>query len=124
MRTDPSSDRVFPDLAMDFRKAEVTAVPTSRDPHICWSMAAGGRGVRQGEHGRITIRRPCGGRQANCPFPETTMKDETGRLTSEGLAVLIVDALVDGGLVEKENFDKALEIATEEIEVRKACGDY
>ena len=52
------------------------------------------------------------------------MKDETGKLTSEGLAVLIVDALIDAGLLKKEDFERAVGIAAEEIEVRKAAGDY
>lgn len=45
-------------------------------------------------------------------------------LSSEDLAALIVDALVDGKCVKLENFDKAVEIAAEEITARKAMGDY
>jgi hypothetical protein len=45
-------------------------------------------------------------------------------LTSEGLAVLIIDALVDAGLVERACFEAALTIATGEIDVRKSMGDY
>jgi hypothetical protein len=52
------------------------------------------------------------------------MKDESGKLTSSGLAVLVVDALVDAEIVKKEDFCRAVEIAAEEIEVRKAAGDY
>jgi len=52
------------------------------------------------------------------------MRDETGKLTSENLAALVVDALVVAGIVPKEKFEKAVEIAAEEIEVRKAAGDY
>ena len=47
-----------------------------------------------------------------------------GTLTSETLAGLIVDALVDAGVVAKEDLDKAVAIASEEIDVRKAAGDY
>jgi hypothetical protein len=52
------------------------------------------------------------------------MKDENGRRSSRDLAVLVVDALVDAEIVKKEDFDAAVEIAAEEIEVRKAMGDY
>jgi hypothetical protein len=45
------------------------------------------------------------------------------RLSSDGLAALIVDALVDAGLVEQLAFGTALAVAREEIEVRKAMGD-
>jgi hypothetical protein len=45
-------------------------------------------------------------------------------LSSEALADLIVDALVDAGLVRKEDFDQAAGIAKTEIDVRKALGDY
>ena len=45
-------------------------------------------------------------------------------LSSESLAGLIIDALVDAGLLKKEDFEKAVVIATEEIEVRKVAGDY
>jgi hypothetical protein len=47
-----------------------------------------------------------------------------GKLTSESLAALIVDALFHAGLVAKENTEKAIDIAAEEIEVRKSAGDY
>jgi hypothetical protein len=49
---------------------------------------------------------------------------ENGKLTSESLATLIVDALVDAHIVRKEDLEKAIEIATEEIDARKAAGDY
>jgi len=52
------------------------------------------------------------------------MKDESGKLTSEALAALIVDALLQAGIVACENLDEAIAIATEEIDVRKAAGDY
>ena len=46
------------------------------------------------------------------------------RLTSENLAVLVVDALIDAKIVAKEHLERAIQIATEEINVRKAAGDY
>ncbi len=46
------------------------------------------------------------------------------RLTSNELAALIIDALLRPGIVEAEDVDRAIEIATEEINVRKALGDY
>lgn len=49
---------------------------------------------------------------------------ENGKLTSESLAILIVDALVDAGIIPKEDVERSIEIATEEINVRKAAGDY
>jgi hypothetical protein len=44
--------------------------------------------------------------------------------SSEGLAELIVNALVDAGFVRKEDFHDAVKVATKEIDVRKALGDY
>ena len=52
------------------------------------------------------------------------MRDEAGRLTSDTLAALIIDALIDAGVVQKNETEKAIRIATEEIDVRKAVGDY
>ncbi len=49
---------------------------------------------------------------------------ENGKLTSESLAALIVDALVDAKIVAKEDVERAIEIATEEIDARKAACDY
>ncbi len=48
----------------------------------------------------------------------------TTRRTSESLAVLLIDALVDAGLVNQADFQQAVAVVTEEIEVRKALGDY
>ena len=45
-------------------------------------------------------------------------------LTSDGLASLIVDALVDAGLLDRARFEEAVAVATTEIDVRKAMGDY
>jgi hypothetical protein len=52
------------------------------------------------------------------------MRDEAGRLSSGDLAALIVDALCDAGLVKRDDFERAVEVAAEEIEARKAAGDY
>ena len=46
------------------------------------------------------------------------------QLTSEALSVLIVDALVDAGIVNQSDLDEAVRIATEEIDARKAVRDY
>jgi hypothetical protein len=45
-------------------------------------------------------------------------------LTSQELASLIVDALVDAGFVGKPDMQSAIAVATTEIDVRKALGDY
>lgn len=43
--------------------------------------------------------------------------------TSAGaLAALIVDALMDAGLVRRDDFEAAVSVATEEIVVRRALG--
>jgi hypothetical protein len=49
--------------------------------------------------------------------------DAVRRLTSEELAVLIIDAMVEAGIVQKAQMPRAIEIAAEEIEVRKVAGD-
>lgn len=46
------------------------------------------------------------------------------KLSSRELAVLIVDALIDAGIIKKDNLAPAIDFAAEEIEVRKALGDY
>lgn len=46
------------------------------------------------------------------------------RLSSEDLAALIVDRLVDEGLIAAHEFEQAVQYAAEEIDVRKAAGDY
>jgi hypothetical protein len=45
-------------------------------------------------------------------------------LTSESLAALIVDALIDAKIIDREHLRSAIQIAAVEIEVRKALGDY
>jgi hypothetical protein len=46
------------------------------------------------------------------------------KISSEGLAALIVDALIDAGFVRKEDFESAVRVTTEEINARKALQDY
>jgi len=46
------------------------------------------------------------------------------RLSSHDLASLIVDALLHASIVKQEDVQRAVEIAAEEIRVRKALGDY
>jgi len=43
---------------------------------------------------------------------------------SEEVAALGVDMLVDHGLVQKADFDRATKIVAEEIRIRLAIGDY
>jgi len=56
--------------------------------------------------------------------PGNRNADSADRLSSEDLAALIVDALLQAKIVKQEDVQRAVEIATEEIEVRKALGDY
>jgi hypothetical protein len=46
------------------------------------------------------------------------------RTTSDSLAALIIDALVDANIVIKTDVERAIGIAKEEIDARKAAGDY
>jgi hypothetical protein len=46
------------------------------------------------------------------------------QINSDDLAALIVDALIDAKIVEKKDLASAIEIVAEEIQVRKAMGDY
>lgn len=46
------------------------------------------------------------------------------RLTSSELAALIVDALLRPGILDENDVRRAIAIASEEIDVRKALGDY
>jgi hypothetical protein len=57
---------------------------------------------------------------------ESDKKDSASadKLGSEDLAALIVDALLRANVVKEEDVARAVEIATEEIEVRKSLGDY
>lgn len=58
------------------------------------------------------------------PELENRNCDKRKRLSTSELAVLIADALLDGGVVGKESLQKAIEIIVDEIDARKAVGDY
>lgn len=45
-------------------------------------------------------------------------------MDSSELAGLIVDALLRADIVRRDDVARAIKIATEEIDVRKAMGDY
>jgi hypothetical protein len=49
---------------------------------------------------------------------------EIEKLSSEDLAALIVDALLRADIVKASDVKHAIAIATEEVDVRKAMGDY
>jgi hypothetical protein len=51
-------------------------------------------------------------------------RKSTNKLSSSELAELVVDALLRAGIVEEADVQRSLLIATEEIEARKAVGDY
>lgn len=46
------------------------------------------------------------------------------RITSTRLAALIVDALIDAAIIQRDRLDDAISITAEEIDARKAAGDY
>lgn len=46
------------------------------------------------------------------------------QLSSGDLAAIIVDAMIDAGIVYKKDVFRALEIATDKIDGRKELGDY
>ena len=50
--------------------------------------------------------------------------DGLNRLDSSDLAGLVVDALLRASIVREADVERALKIATEEIDVRKTMGDY
>jgi len=56
--------------------------------------------------------------------PDNRSADSADRLNSEDLAALIIDALLQAKIVKQEDVRRAVEIAAEEIEVRKSLGDY
>jgi hypothetical protein len=90
------------------------------------SPRSGGYGLIVHDGGRSSLRIAfcpwCGSR---LPEGEEEPERPTGkRLTSQELAVLVVDGLVEARLVEKGRFGEAAEVAAEEIEVRKSLGDY
>jgi hypothetical protein len=50
-------------------------------------------------------------------------RTEGHRIASPELAAIIVDALKDAGIVSQQDVRRAIAIAAEEIEVRRALGD-
>lgn len=50
--------------------------------------------------------------------------DPDSEIPSEGLAELIIDALANPGITSKSDLHRAVGIATEEIDARKAVRDY
>jgi hypothetical protein len=48
----------------------------------------------------------------------------TAKEWSVSVAGLAVDALLDHGLIKKADFERAAEIAAEEIHIRLTMGDY
>ena len=46
------------------------------------------------------------------------------KLSSEELATLIIDALLQAKMLNKKDSEKAIIIATEEIDARKGIGDF
>jgi len=58
--------------------------------------------------------------------PEDSVPNSGSRATlaSQDLAILIVDALVVAGIIKQQDMQRAMSIVVEEIDVRKALGDY
>lgn len=56
--------------------------------------------------------------------PEGSKEGPADRLGSDELAELIVDALLRANILREQDAERAVQIALEEIEVRKALGDY
>jgi hypothetical protein len=50
--------------------------------------------------------------------------DLADRLSSQELAALVVDALLRADIVRQEDVERALMIVVEELDARKAVGDY
>lgn len=46
------------------------------------------------------------------------------KLSSEDLAAIIIDALLRAGIISEAEVQKSIKIVIEEINVRKALGDY
>jgi hypothetical protein len=59
------------------------------------------------------------------PVVEAKVKKKLdAKLSSRGLAGLIVQALVDAQLVKAEKAEEAITVAERKIDLRKALGDY
>jgi hypothetical protein len=55
---------------------------------------------------------------------EAKEEQDSSKLSSTELAELVVDALLRAGLLIEVDVVRAVEIAREEIEVRRVLGDY
>ena len=55
---------------------------------------------------------------------DSSVHDSKGKLLSQELAALLVDALIDAGFLPKDLAEKAIEVLIEEIDTRKHLGDY
>ena len=51
-------------------------------------------------------------------------KKSENKISSNLLASLIIDALIDAHIIDKSEMGLAIEITEEEINARKAAGDY
>lgn len=49
---------------------------------------------------------------------------DSNALTSRQLAELIIESLIRAGFLSKSAFDQAVAVCEEEIDARKAVGDY
>lgn len=49
---------------------------------------------------------------------------EENRITTKDLAAIIIDALLDVGIIKNSDVQRALEIAMDKINGRKELGDY
>jgi hypothetical protein len=54
----------------------------------------------------------------------SSSEEPVDRLSSEDLAALVVDALLRADILNSKDVERAIEIAVEEINVRKILGDY
>jgi len=60
----------------------------------------------------------------NCMTGRSSSEEPVDRLSSEDLAALVVDALLRADILNSKDVERAIEIAVEEINVRKILGDY
>lgn len=78
------------------------------------------------QHPAIRMSYKADRRASHQPKLETLMSEgESGSaLSSTELAEIIIDALLRAGMINDSEVRRAIRIAAEEIEVRKALGDY
>lgn len=55
--------------------------------------------------------------------PQQASRDGGAPMPSRRLALLIVDALIDAGVVKKEDLERAVTITAEEIDARRGLTD-